>query len=313
MKWLNRCLCLLWVWLPAVGMAQVLTPETWPKPTVGDTLRVKPADAWLWRISHSAYDHLSYVYAIMPELPAEQFRLPTQLRLLARGQQKLVMGIDPSKPPRDLIHAVEVPLDSTLEVLLTENDYQALKTWVQDSLSSLSYLKLQKRYPPSVLARQFMQDYCLDRVDGPPSVMVEYQVKKVLDLPLEVVGTGWTRVAWLDVYSYADQTWQLMHVFRDRAAQCEIYQAMIRAYLAQDLDRVWLLSQSAPDMGYHFGGLLEARNHAWMQFLRLHLPLENLVLVVNAAQLPGEYGLLHQLRQAGYEVTPVYLDPTMHR
>ena len=267
--------------------------------------QVKPVDAWLWQVSHPYRDKVSYLYAILPELPGGTYALPKWVRVRAAMTEKLVLAIDPESPPRDLIHRVEVPLDSTLDRLLPVRDYQAISRWVNDSLSELSQYKLEARYPSSVLARQFLNDYCLNPRQAPASELVEYQLKQALSLPLDVVGTGWTRIAWLDSYDLMDQAWHLTRVFEKRQVQCEVYQAMIRAYLQADIDRVWLLSQSAPDMGYNVGRLLSARNEAWMRYLQLNLPYQSLFAAVNAAQLPGEYGLLQQLREAGYRIEAV--------
>ncbi len=278
---------------------------------VADTLRVMPVDTWLWEITHPDFRDTSYLYAILPELPGDQFEIPAEVYRFARNQEKLVLAIDPRNPPLDNLHRVEVPLDSTLEELLVPADYLSLKAWVKDSLSSLSYYKFQMRYPPSVLERQFMKDYCLSEQDQPPTAMVEYTLLQELKLPLLKIGTDWTRIAWLDVYSYQAQTWHLWNTYQERAIKCEIYQAMLRAYFQQDLDRVWLLAQSAPDLGYKVGGLLEARNEAWVKTLALHLPMERLLIAVNAAQLAGEYGMIHQLRKQGYRFKPIYLSPNV--
>lgn len=285
--------------------AQTSSFSDWQDTSATHPIQVISIDTWVWKVSHPFREKISYLYAILPEVPGDLYELPPFVKSLGKETEKLVMAIDPERPPRDVIHRVEVPLDSTLELLLPYSTYQELQQWVEDSLSSLSAYKLEKRYPASVLARQFLGDYCLDPRQGQKSEMLEYNLKRELDLPLEVVGTGWTRIAWLDSYSYKEQAWHLVEVMHKRQALCEIYQAMIRAYYKGDIDRVWLLSQSAPDLGYNFGRLLEARNQAWLRYLKLNLPYQSLFIAINAAQLPGEYGLIHQLRNEGYILEPV--------
>jgi hypothetical protein len=268
-------------------------------------LRVQPAQSLLWQIDHPLLPHSSFLVAIIHQVPASDFFLPAGTLTLARRTKRLVLAIDPDDPPRDLRYRSDMPLDSSLAYLLPEGEYRSLRRWVEDSLSSLARFKLDTRYPPSVLAREFLGEYCLTSGERELPVLTEYFLRHALeDLPLGVVQTGWSRIAWLDSQPLVAQVRHLMHVWHHRQAQCEVFSAMWRAYQAQDLDKLWLLMPDVPDLGANAGRLIEARNQAWLRYLKLHLPDEPLFMAVLAGQLPGEYGLLHQLRKAGYQVRP---------
>jgi len=279
----------------------------WAQWRPDSAIRVQPSDAWLWQIDHPLLTHSSYLVGIIHQMPASQFFFPPEALALARRCDRLVLAVDPNDPPRDLRYRSDMPLDSSLEALLPAADYQGLARFVRDSLSALVRFKLETRYPPSVLARELLCEYCLQASEEEPPILTEYYVRQQLaDMPLGVVGTGWSRVAWLDHQPLTVQVRHLMHVWRQRRAQCEIFQAMLRAYRRQDLDRMWLYLGDLPDFGANTGRLIEARNQTWMAYLRVHLPDEPLFLAVMAGQLPGEYGLLHRLRKSGYQVSPLY-------
>ncbi len=267
-------------------------------------IQVTPVSACLWEVSHPARQDTSYLYGILPEVPERFHHWPEKLPILFPKVQELVMGIDPMHPPSESLYQIEVPLDSTLEELLPSVAFEKLVKWVEDSLSPLANYKLKTRYPPSVLSRQFLKDYCWQQEGA--TVMVEYQLAKMSRLPLKKVGTEWTRIAWLDSYSYSAQATQMMNLLTYKESQCEIYESLFNAYGEQDLDRVWLLASHAPDLGYNLGKLLAARNDAWIKYLKTRLPYQSMLIAVNAAQLPGEYGMIHQLRKLGYQVEPIY-------
>lgn len=292
------------IWVATLGgLASPLAAQWRPD----SAIRVQPADAWLWQIDHPLLDHSSYLLGIIHQTPASQFFIPPKALRLARSCDRLVLAVDPDDPPRDLRYRSDMPLDSSLEALLPAADYLALEQFMRDSLSALVHFKLETRYPPSVLAREMLCEYCLQPSEGTPPILTEYYLRQQLaDLPLDVVGTGWSRVAWLDNQPLTVQARHLMHLWQQRRAQCEIYQAMLRAYQSQELDHMWLYLGDLPDLGANAGRLIEARNQAWLAYLRVRLPDEPLFLAVMAGQLPGEYGLLHQLRKSGYQVSPLY-------
>ena len=180
-----------------------------------------------------------------------------------------------------------------------------LELFFQDSLSALTRYKLAQRYKPILVNQQMMQDIVLGyRGSGSP-ICYEQYLASSSKKPIKVLGAEWTRAAWLDAMSIKEQTNILVNSYRDRHRLKAMYEELMRAYRRQDLDAVQYLSDKIPDLGGGTGKLVEAKNMAWIQPLEWHMQKESLFIAVNAAQLPGEVGLLHMLRKRGYSVTPV--------
>ncbi|MEM7655847.1 MAG: TraB/GumN family protein [Bacteroidota bacterium] len=272
-----------------------------------EEVAVVPTNSLIWEVRTPGQDQVSYIYGILFKMPAAEFFLPTGIDRLIEQTDKLVMEVDPLAHNLDHIHRGTIPLDSTLEELLPKKTFQQLNRYVKDSLSELATYKMQTRYAPLLLARQFICDYCLGFGKDQTPISYETYLAKKIKKPLKLLHTGWARTAWLDSYNFAEQTEVLMTSVDDRAIQCEVYRAMMRAYRRQNLDQMWLLSKDAPDMGDNGSRFIEARNQSWVESLVWSLKVENLFIAVNAVQLPGEYGLLHLLRKAGFQVNPVYL------
>lgn len=272
-------------------------------------VQVLPTQGLVWEITHPDLAHRSYVYAILYRVPADFFFLPPGITPLIQGADRLVMEVDPANLDVDHLFRGDIPIDSTLEALLPPRDYPAFWTYLEDSLSAVAAYKLESRYAPALLERQIMSDYCLGHRRRQELISYEWYLYDVVRKPLKVLNTGWARTAWLDSYNYREQADRLRETLENRASLCETYWALLRAYRTGDLDRVWLLAKDAPDLGDNMGRFIAARNEAWLKTLSWQLAYESLFIAVNAVQLPGEAGLLHQLRKAGYTVKAVPFSP----
>lgn len=271
-------------------------------------VEVQPTHSILWKVSGKDLSAPSYLYAILYKVPDDYFFLPTELTKIVSQVDQLVMEVDPMDMEVDHLHRGATPLDSTLEALMPRRQYESLETFIQDSLSQIARYKLESRYAPLVLMRQLFSDYCVGYHRGHEAVAYEVYLANAIDLPLRSLQTGWTRTAWLDGYNFAEQTRLLGLAMDRRQFLCENYWAMLRAYRSQDLDRLWVLSKDVPDLGDNMNQFIEARNGEWMTRLPEMMRRGPSLVAISAAQLPGEHGLLHQLRKAGYHISPIEIN-----
>jgi uncharacterized protein YbaP (TraB family) len=266
---------------------------------------VQPSQSILWKITKDGQSHSSYLYAIPPKVPRDFFFLPEGLQELIQSSEKLIMEVNPGQSNMDYLHRGAVPMDSTLDVILPKRRYQEIEKFIDDHLSPKSMDKLKNRYSPKDLSQQMLSDYCLGFRDDSKPVDYEFFIHQVAKKPLKTLNTGWTRAAWQEDFSVWEQTENLIQTYENRDSLCSLYKEYLMAYRRQDLDAFWLLSKEIPQFGDNHNQMIEVRNKRWLESLRRQLQFEDNFIVVNAVQLPGEYGLLHQLRKAGYTVTPV--------
>ena len=76
------------------------------------------------------------------------------------------------------------------------------------------------------------------------------------------------------------------------------------AYKSQNLDTLWEIFQEQMT-GYEYDAIVKVRNHNWEKQMKELLPKQTTLFVVGAGHLPGEYGMINLLREAGYKVKPV--------
>lgn len=268
-------------------------------------IRVMPVEYILWEITGPRLPEPSYLYGILYKVPANAFFLIPGLDQVIDHTDRLVMEVHPAEMDRDHLYRGTVPIDSTLEEILPRSQFLQLKSFVEDSLSVSSVYKMGRRYQPLLLSQQFMCDFCLGFEEGDEPVNYEQYLYQTVDLPLISLTNGWAREAWLDIYSQQEQAEMLMETLTNKRRLCLNYYDLLKAYWAQDIETVWQLAREIPEFGSNTGSLIEARNAEWMEKLPGMMERERLLIAIHAVQLPGEYGLIHMLRKAGYELRPV--------
>ena len=73
---------------------------------------------------------------------------------------------------------------------------------------------------------------------------------------------------------------------------------------SQNLDTLWKVFQEQMT-GYEYDTIVKVRNLNWEKQMKELLPQQTTLFVVGAGHLPGEYGMINLLREAGYKVKPV--------
>lgn len=82
-------------------------------------------------------------------------------------------------------------------------------------------------------------------------------------------------------------------------------QSMLNAYSAQDLSGLYEFITSSPEYASQINDLLYNRNKKWIPAIIKAANEKPTFFAVGAAHLPGEYGVLHLLREQGYKISPV--------
>ena len=83
-----------------------------------------------------------------------------------------------------------------------------------------------------------------------------------------------------------------------------LLQQLTSAYKSQNLDTLWKVFQEQMT-GYEYDAIVKVRNLNWEKQMKEILPKQTTLFVVGAGHLPGEYGMINLLREAGYKVKPV--------
>ena len=83
-----------------------------------------------------------------------------------------------------------------------------------------------------------------------------------------------------------------------------LLQQLTNAYKSQNLDTLWKVFQEQMT-GYEYDAIVKVRNLNWEKQMKELLPKQSTLFVVGAGHLPGEFGMINLLREAGYKVKAV--------
>ena len=83
-----------------------------------------------------------------------------------------------------------------------------------------------------------------------------------------------------------------------------LMQQLTDAYKSQNLDTLWKIFQEQMT-DYEYDAIVKVRNLNWEKQMKDLLPKQTTLFVVGAGHLPGEYGMINLLSEAGYKVKPV--------
>ena len=213
------------------------------------------------------------------------------------------------KMAKDLI----APADSTIDKLLTKEEYELVDSVVRsymmgliglDRLSKLkplavttqlTMLQMQKHFPKQQgfkdgldVGIQSEGQKLGKHIDGLETV--EMQIKMLFGTPLEL------------------QALELVNFCRKDKDIVDYSDKLCAAYHAHDLAAIEKLFVDDEDeeLQENMERLAYKRNRQWMDKITMTLPVQSVLAAVGAAHLVGEQGLIKLLRDRGYTVEPVF-------
>lgn len=102
-----------------------------------------------------------------------------------------------------------------------------------------------------------------------------------------------------------EQAAVLVQTVKDSLKSSEVTEDLLEAYMAEDLDLMWKMSNEEEDPLMDMTLLLDNRNTAWIEKLKPVLNAGNAFIAVGALHLPGDVGVIELLKKEGYSIKPV--------
>lgn len=102
-----------------------------------------------------------------------------------------------------------------------------------------------------------------------------------------------------------EQAAVLVQTVKDSLKSSEVTEDLLEAYMAEDLDLMWKMSNEEEDPLMDMTLLLDNRNTAWIEKLKPVLNAGSAFIAVGALHLPGDVGVIELLKKEGYSIKPV--------
>jgi uncharacterized protein len=197
--------------------------------------------------------------------------------------------------------------DTTLQDLLSEDDYEKVKNYFETKGSMLPFSMIETYKP--MLAASTLQQGGLPCESTAMMEQVIMQEAKQYDKPIKGLESMGYQASVLDKIPYKLQADQLVS-YIDNAnkgdGEDKELNEMLNAYRTQNLKKLEeMLMKSDPSISNYTDVLLYNRNENWVKKLKELLPQKSILIAVGAGHLPGKRGCITLLRNEGFKVTPV--------
>ena len=198
-----------------------------------------------------------------------------------------------------------MPADTSLLSLFNEEETAKVNAWLKDEMgASLEMLSVMK--PMTIMVT--VQNKILTEM------MPELATMTSIDKYMQTLGQSKGKT--IGELETADYQMELLYAnsleeqadaFLEMIGQGNskgLMQQLTDAYKSQDLVTLWEIFQEQMT-GYEYDAIVKVRNLNWEKQMKEILPKQTTLFVVGAGHLPGEYGMINLLREAGYKVKPV--------
>lgn len=198
-----------------------------------------------------------------------------------------------------------MPADTSLLSLFNEEETAKVNAWLNKEMgASLENLSMMKPMTIIVTVQNKMlmemmpELATMTQIDKYMQTLGKYEGKAVGELE-----TADYQLTLLYGYSLEEQADALLEII-DKGNSRELLIELTETYKSQDLDKLWELFKESMT-NYEYDATIKVRNLNWEKQMKELLPKQTTIFVVGAGHLPGEYGMINLLREAGYKVTPV--------
>ena len=263
----------------------------------------------LWKISGNGLEKPSYLFGTIHMLCADDAVLSSNMKKAISSCDEVYFEVDMDNL-FEMIGALgkmKMNGDTTLQDLLSKEDYKKVKDYFESKSSMLPFSMLETFKP--ILAASTLEEGSMPCDNTAMMEQVIMQEAKQHDKKIKGLETMAYQAGILDSIPYKLQAQQLVS-YIDAAGtgdkEDKQLKEMFDAYKKQDLKKLEdLMVETDAGMAGFTDLLLYHRNQNWVKKLKTLMAEKSLVIAVGAGHLPGEKGVINLLRKEGYTVTPV--------
>jgi uncharacterized protein YbaP (TraB family) len=263
----------------------------------------------LWEISGNGLAKPSYLYGTIHMLCKDDAVLSDSLAVAIEKTDKVYLEVDIDNMFEMLgaFSKMKMKGDTTLADLLSKEDYNKVKKYMESSNSLLPFSVLET-YKPMLVSSLMMESGigCEEPVAMEQLIMADAKQKGKKVDGLETMAY---QLSIFDSIPYKVQAEELLKYVKDGGKSSEAdkeFEEMMEAYKNQDLDKLSnLIGKSESNISDYEDLLLNNRNRNWVYKLKTIMKDKPVTVAVGAGHLPGEKGVISLLRKEGYSLRPV--------
>ena len=271
----------------------------------------------LWEVSGNGLTKPSYLYGTIHMICKDDASLGDSLVAAIQRSDRVYFEVDMDNLMEMLsaIKDFKMRNDTTLADLLSKEDYEKVKEYMESKGGLLPFSQLET-YKPMLASSLLMESGigCDEPVAMEQLILEEAKKNKKRVDGLETMSY---QASIFDSIPYKLQAEQLLKYVNDSGSKSEAdkqFEEMIEAYKTQDIEKLGeYVKKDDGGLGNYEDILIYNRNRNWVEKLKKLMPEKSLTIAVGAGHLAGEKGVIKLLRKAGYTVRPVKYKMKMER
>lgn len=263
------------------------------------------ANSLLWKISGNNLLKPSYLYGTMHsrDLRAHEFGDSVLVKLNECEAVALeLLTAEMMENPFALLGYIMMK-DTTLDMLLSEKDYQLVKKFAEDKLGIFGMVvdNIMPIFTSGLITEMMMGDDVEVTVD-------EFFERTAMEKDMKTIGieTIEEQLKALNQISLKEQAEMLAEQLRTMNEDSVTFEKLIDCYHNQNLKCLQEIYASEKVSEVFDNALVDSRNRVMAQRIDSLVRLQPTFVGVGALHLVGESGLIALLKQSGFLVTPVF-------
>ncbi len=259
----------------------------------------------LWKISGKGLTKPSYIFGTMHAICADDYFFTDKMKSAFEECNQLILEVNLDDPSmtNQYQHQMMLPEGKTLHTYFSnEEEYKIFSARLKE-VADID-IELFSHFKPLVLISALsMKGFACEQTSSYEMNLIESAKKN--DMTILGLETADSQFEIFDKMKNEEIKRMLTEALQEDSTDTATEAAMIALYKQQDLESLYTLVGSSNEMQDHQDELLTNRNKTWVKNLPALLTSKNSFVAVGAAHLPGETGVLHLLKQAGYTVDAV--------
>ena len=271
----------------------------------------------LWEISGNGLTKPSFLYGTIHMICKDDAALGDSLVAAIERSDRVYFEVDMDNLMEMLTAFKDFKMknDTTLADLLSKEDYDKVKEYMESKSTLLPFSKLETYKP--MLASSLLMESGIGCEESVAMEQLILEIAKKNKKRVEGLETMSYQASIFDSIPYKLQAEQLLKYVKDGGDQPgadKQFEEMIEAYKAQDIEKLGqFVSTDDGGLGDYEDILIFHRNRNWVEKLKSIMPGKSVTIAVGAGHLAGEKGVIKLLRKEGYTVRPIKYRIKMER
>jgi uncharacterized protein YbaP (TraB family) len=259
----------------------------------------------LWKISGKGLEKPSYLFGTIHLMCPQDIKITETMKSAMAASNQLILELDMDEPGimQEMMRASMMQDGTTLKSLLSDEDYQLLEKFMQDSLGMP--LQAMGAMKPMLLSTVTM----LPVLKCQPGSYEMSLVQAAQNEGKEILGleTVADQIAVFDAIPLEEQSAYLVKSVREYGETAAETREMIRLYQEENISGLYaIIHESMAEMEGAEEALLHERNRKWIPQMEKMAKEKPSFFAVGAGHLAGPQGVIMLLKEAGYRVEAVH-------